>query len=1415
MSNLDYYNNIIPNNVQSGELVRLLWKKFNIQGNSKPSASIGEEQLLYLDSIYTKSLLNKEIPQTIKVDLASGSTKNLIFTKEDANDMNINVNMSPYIDSDNNISIGQPTNTGTNARGLIRIFIDNNIPPGYKLALNQLNSNLNHLEFVYRKQLYRTFTGLNYTWWATDPSGKSVSTLNTIIGGKSLLQNTIPRNYDNGNNKTYNYILEYYSGNDPGTSNFINSSFIKVSYFSQSDYWTIDVNTGYIIFLGGTPDGDNIRLTNFCSEEDWTTTSKSPPFFSFIRYVGDIGFTNVDLSGLITVFGDLSVNNQILSTNALINDLSINNNLYIENNLTICGEIFAEDVTIYGNLIVEGSFIRVDVQDEFVRNSIFTIGSISGEEGITASMEFDVGIDLNYYKDPYNKNAFFGKLNHFDHSSGESEQTQYYDKFVLLDNVDICYNKNLIKITSDPSLSFGDLVLNNLQALNQIEVSNNLIISSTGNYNISNSSNNLLIGNDISINDSSYSIVVGSDLVKNKNSDYSVAIGKNSVFNVNSPHSFAFGLESVHIHNSPYSFAFGSITQNISDSSYSFSFGNGAYNTSSPYCFSFGYNCYNSNSNNSLAFGNTNTYNTGSNYSLALGNSNVYNNSSQYSLAFGNSNVYNDNSSNNSFAFGNNYVYNDNSSNNSFAFGSYVNSSNSPYCIAFGNNVNNSDVSYSYLFGKNLTNSLSSHSFITGKYNLDLSNVSFAIGNGSGGVRSNLLTVFNEAVMILGEDNYNYPSADLSYSLIIGNNNDLVNNINNTIILGNNITTYDVSNSLIIGDTNQIQQANNTLIIGNNNSVGVNDNVISISNSSGCVLSPNLFLNGSNNSSIQSTNCMAIGTNIALKGYIQKQPNYCYAFGTNITFDCKYSEGYYSINNCYAFGNDISVNPDANTSNCYLFGNNLTCLKQTNCMVIGKFNDYDKSNTLFVIANGTDDASRNNLLEVYNSNSPHQLVLDGSMHIIGDIYCNNLNTTSSLESNSISINNNAIIGHNLNLGTHTRLIVGRFNTLNNADLFQVAYGSSDISTNNCFTVDVDGISTFNNIENTHSELFSVHGEFSSSTKLYTNDIFRLKINNTNYINSIGSAISNINGWKTSIIINNTNSNWDNWVGGLAFVPINSSNNRITGLNIFTLRPEGGLDNHEITSFTGQHRISFNNIVNKNNINDYIGLIACSTDNFFNLNNEIDPTINESLPICELSSKENQKSVYGVISNAEDDNLIAKFHMIAMTVSKTNLNENRISVNSLGEGALWICNSNGNLENGDYISSSIIPGYGQKQTLNEGILCNFTVAKITGNCDFNLTKNVKKKVKTLIGASGEKLLDFDENNLIQYIDDLDENGNQQLVYKYDTRFIDLQGNILKDSDGNNLELTQEELDLRISNGEQINVACFVGCTYHCG
>ena len=63
---------------------------------------------------------------------------------------------------------------------------------------------------------------------------------------------------------------------------------------------------------------------------------------------------------------------------------------------------------------------------------------------------------------------------------------------------------------------------------------------------------------------------------------------------------------------------------------------------------------------------------------------------------------------------------------------------------------------------------------------------------------------------------------------------------------------------------------------------------------------------------------------------------------------------------------------------------------------------------------------------------------------------------------------------------------------------------------------------------------------------------------------------------------------------------------------------------------------------------------------------------------------------------------------------------------MGEGGIWVTNKNGNLESGDYITSSIIPGYGQKQ--DSEFLANYTVAKITMDCDFNPQQQKVKKIK---------------------------------------------------------------------------------------
>ena len=236
-------------------------------------------------------------------------------------------------------------------------------------------------------------------------------------------------------------------------------------------------------------------------------------------------------------------------------------------------------------------------------------------------------------------------------------------------------------------------------------------------------------------------------------------------------------------------------------------------------------------------------------------------------------------------------------------------------------------------------------------------------------------------------------------------------------------------------------------------------------------------------------------------------------------------------------------------------------------------------------------------------------------------------------------------------------------------------------------------------------------------------------------------------------------------------------------------------------FTGSH--GNNNNFNFNVIIDYNGLIVSCIDKYVNINHSIRPTISESLPVTKLTNIEKDKAVFGVIAHQE--------------FMKESIN--KFKVNSLGEGAMWITNKNGNLEIGDYITSSIIPGYGQKQ--NDDLLHNYTVAKITCNCDFSLEKKIKQKIITISNENysdkeykqfneayetlHKEFISYDENGEIQYEDELDLSGNQIYEYKFDTRFLDESGNILN---------SLADYLIKLNNGENVYIACFVGCTYHC-
>ena len=60
------------------------------------------------------------------------------------------------------------------------------------------------------------------------------------------------------------------------------------------------------------------------------------------------------------------------------------------------------------------------------------------------------------------------------------------------------------------------------------------------------------------------------------------------------------------------------------------------------------------------------------------------------------------------------------------------------------------------------------------------------------------------------------------------------------------------------------------------------------------------------------------------------------------------------------------------------------------------------------------------------------------------------------------------------------------------------------------------------------------------------------------------------------------------------------------------------------------------------------------------------------------------------------------------------------VAAVGEGCVLVTNINGEIQNGDYITSSLIAGYGALQ--NDDILHSYTVAKCTETIDWDSLSN---------------------------------------------------------------------------------------------
>jgi hypothetical protein len=211
-------------------------------------------------------------------------------------------------------------------------------------------------------------------------------------------------------------------------------------------------------------------------------------------------------------------------------------------------------------------------------------------------------------------------------------------------------------------------------------------------------------------------------------------------------------------------------------------------------------------------------------------------------------------------------------------------------------------------------------------------------------------------------------------------------------------------------------------------------------------------------------------------------------------------------------------------------------------------------------------------------------------------------------------------------------------------------------------------------------------------------------------------------------------------------------------------------------------------------------------------NEID--IMQACPTVSLCTRERDKRVVGVLATRtpqtetreiteeeyqglENEQRYAYSKKDSSNTYVAHIDTNEYSkgmYNALGEGGIWVSNKNGNFENGDYITSSTIPGYGQRQ--DDDILRNYTAAKITTDCDFTEVLDIKRK-RLQIGNNYQ----YDENKQPLYENILDEEGNMITQPKFKLRYILPDGT----------EITKEQY----TTAEEAYIAAFVGCTYHCG
>ncbi|NCC25601.1 MAG: hypothetical protein EOM25_10470 [Deltaproteobacteria bacterium] len=108
----------------------------------------------------------------------------------------------------------------------------------------------------------------------------------------------------------------------------------------------------------------------------------------------------------------------------------------------------------------------------------------------------------------------------------------------------------------------------------------------------------------------------------------------------------------------------------------------------------------------------------------------------------------------------------------------------------------------------------------------------------------------------------------------------------------------------------------------------------------------------------------------------------------------------------------------------------------------------------------------------------------------------------------------------------------------------------------------------------------------------------------------------------------------------------------------------------------------------------------------------DVSLSSTLPTATLSRTAMDKAVFGV--------LVREMPLDDEHWYTAEAGERFAVVNALGEGRVWVCDLNGPIEVGDYVTSSDVPGYGQRQS--DDVLRSCTVGKAIETVDWETVED---------------------------------------------------------------------------------------------